>query len=676
MVQRDTINVCLRFSQVLGLVLPKSPTAFIRMKIRKRQGNLWWKFGIIFLLLMVAFIYLESQSLETHSDTINGKQLGKLPTLPVVESPARGGCGRRLLASNNSGIYPPDVFTLEQKRKGAVLLHIVGMIYMFAALAIVCDEFFVPALGVIIEKLQVSDDVAGATFMAAGGSAPELSTSIIGVFLANSDVGIGTIVGSAVFNILFVIGMCTVFSKSVLQLTWWPLFRDVLFYCASILVLIACFYDYHIDWYESLCLLVVYGLYVSFMKFNVQIETWVKAKLHKNNRIANGRETTRQRRVSVSHFRNHSMYRQGALQLLLHTLDPLRENQQSSEKVMTLENLGKAPQGTEMSPKSGLSSSNSQNNLIIRATGEMIIGVNGITASSSSNGNLFIGAHGDMAITVSSGEADSANENSGQSDCNNGEIESRKDVHVQMANEDSLAVANGNGKRKDVETDEDKKRIDSMAEEPEEIEEPLDIGFPKGTRKRITYILLIPLVLPLWFTLPDVRRPEKRKFFPVTFLGSIIWIAIFSYLMVWWAVEVADTINFPEPVMGLTFLAAGTSIPDLITSVIVARKGLGDMAVSSSVGSNIFDITVGLPFPWLIWSLVHSLDAVKVTSVGLFCSILLLFLMLLFVIISIAVCRWRMTKALGITMFVLYVVFLTLALLLEYNKIPCISFGA
>ena len=46
--------------------------------------------------------------------------------------------------------------------------------------------------------------------------------------------------------------------------------------------------------------------------------------------------------------------------------------------------------------------------------------------------------------------------------------------------------------------------------------------------------------------------------------------------------------------MGLTFLAAGTSIPDLLTSVIVAKKGFGDMAVSSSVGSNLFDITVGL----------------------------------------------------------------------------------
>lgn len=41
----------------------------------------------------------------------------------------------------------------------------------------------------------ISDDVAGATFMAAGGSAPEFFTSVIGVFISNDNVGIGTIVG-------------------------------------------------------------------------------------------------------------------------------------------------------------------------------------------------------------------------------------------------------------------------------------------------------------------------------------------------------------------------------------------------------------------------------------------------------------------------------------------------
>jgi len=54
------------------------------------------------------------------------------------------------------------------------------------------------------------------------------------------------------------------------------------------------------------------------------------------------------------------------------------------------------------------------------------------------------------------------------------------------------------------------------------------------------------------------------------------------------------------------FFSAGTSIPDLLTSVLVARKGFGDMAVSSSVGSNIFDVLVGLPLPWLLYSLSHS----------------------------------------------------------------------
>jgi sodium/potassium/calcium exchanger 2 len=49
---------------------------------------------------------------------------------------------------------------------------------MFIALAIVCDEFFVPTLSVIIERLKITEDVAGATFMAAGGSAPELFTSL------------------------------------------------------------------------------------------------------------------------------------------------------------------------------------------------------------------------------------------------------------------------------------------------------------------------------------------------------------------------------------------------------------------------------------------------------------------------------------------------------------------
>ena len=51
---------------------------------------------------------------------------------------------------------------------------------------------FVLTWNCVFFQLEISPDVAGATFMAAGGSAPELFTSVIGVFIAKNDVGIGT----------------------------------------------------------------------------------------------------------------------------------------------------------------------------------------------------------------------------------------------------------------------------------------------------------------------------------------------------------------------------------------------------------------------------------------------------------------------------------------------------
>lgn len=188
-------------------------------------------------------------------------------------------------APHMKGDYPEDIFSIEDRRRGWVILHIIGMMYMFVSLAIVCDEFFVPALGVITDKLAISDDVAGATFMAAGGSAPELFTSFIGVFIAHSNVGIGTIVGSAVFNILFVIGMCALFSREILHLTWWPLFRDVSFYILDLILLIIFFLDNVIMWWESMMLVAGYTLYVIFMKFNVQLEQAFKTQLHKHKSI-------------------------------------------------------------------------------------------------------------------------------------------------------------------------------------------------------------------------------------------------------------------------------------------------------------------------------------------------------------------------------------------------------
>ncbi|XP_035849508.1 sodium/potassium/calcium exchanger 2 isoform X14 [Sander lucioperca] len=505
--------------------------------------------------------------------------------------------------NESQGEYPPDLFTRAERRQGAVVLHMFGMIYMFIALAIVCDEFFVPALTVITEKLTISDDVAGATFMAAGGSAPELFTSIIGVFISHSNVGIGTIVGSAVFNILFVIGMCAIFSKEILNLTWWPLFRDVSFYILDLIMLIIFFLDNVISMWESITLLSAYAAYVIFMKCNSTVENFVKGCMNKNQVVeveVQPKARPRLQRGGSSASLHNSLMRNSIFQLMIHTLDPLSEEFADSgkfrEKASILDKIAKKKCQVEDSEKA-----------------------NGVASRSDKN------------------------------------LPNSSSVEVEVT-----PPMNGTAGQEG-----------ETAEDEEEEDQPLSLSWPESNRKRLTYLLIIPIVLPLWITLPDVRKPTAKKFFPITFLGAITWIAGFSYLMVWWAHQVGDTIGITEEIMGLTILAAGTSIPDLITSVIVARKGLGDMAVSSSVGSNIFDITVGLPFPWLMWSFINELKPVQVSSNGLFCAIVLLFIMLLFVIISIAACKWRMSKLLGFIMFMLYFVFLVVSVMLEDKVITC-----
>uniref|UniRef100_A0A914YFK5 Sodium/calcium exchanger membrane region domain-containing protein n=1 Tax=Panagrolaimus superbus TaxID=310955 RepID=A0A914YFK5_9BILA len=209
-----------------------------------------------------------------------------------------------------------------------------------------------------------------------------------------------------------------------------------------------------------------------------------------------------------------------------------------------------------------------------------------------------------------------------------------------------------------------------------EIEQPIDMTFPNTFCKQCTYIALLPIMFPLYLTLPDVKKPHRKKFVIFSFIGSILWIAFYSYLMVWWATTIGVTIGIPTEIMGLTILAAGTSIPDLITSVIVARKGLGDMAVSSSIGSNLFDICVGLPLPWLFYFIYFyaakgTVTLISVTSNGLVCSVGMLFAMLLILVISIGLSKWKMSKRFGIVMMGAYVVFCVISVILEMNIISC-----
>lgn len=114
-------------------------------------------------------------------------------------------------------------------------------------------------------------------------------------------------------------------------------------------------------------------------------------------------------------------------------------------------------------------------------------------------------------------------------------------------------------------------------------------------------ILFVMFLIFMYITLrgakaqgTDVEEKEKK---PMATWLSVVWILVGlacliggSNLFVDGATAVATTLGVSEAVIGLTIVAGGTSLPELATSVVSARKGNGGIAIGNVLGSNVFNI--------------------------------------------------------------------------------------
>ncbi|QQS39984.1 MAG: calcium/sodium antiporter [Acidobacteriota bacterium] len=108
------------------------------------------------------------------------------------------------------------------------------------------------------------------------------------------------------------------------------------------------------------------------------------------------------------------------------------------------------------------------------------------------------------------------------------------------------------------------------------------------------------------------------------FIGLAILI-VSSRLLVWGAVEIATSLGISDLVIGLTVVALGTSLPELASSVIAARKGEDDLALGNILGSNLFNTLAvvgiaGMISPFDVGPEVLSRDVVvmSILTVSLF----------------------------------------------------------
>lgn len=343
-----------------------------------------------------------------------------------------------------------------------IFVYIVALLVCFVLLARIVDQFFIHSLDRISKDLKLSSDVAGATLMAVGSSAPELFVALFAVFKPGEHqaIGIGSIVGSAIFNLLVIVGASALVRKA--KLTWQPVIRDLIFYTISVSLLVLFIWDGYFSITEAGILLVIYALYVLAAIY------WKKLLPYKD-----------------SHFDQPS---------------GIKENK---------------------------------------------VGVIGVF-------DRFLGR-----------------------------------------------------------------------------------------------------------LFPDIKH------YYLVFLESVLIIAALSWVLVELAVEISAILNIPEAIVALTVLAVGTSIPDLFSSMIVAKQGRGDMAVSNAIGSNIFDILVGLGLPFIIFMLING-GTVSSGAGNLFYSVIILFASVIILFFMLIFSKWRIGKISGSFLVILYLIYVVREIIILY----------
>jgi len=138
----------------------------------------------------------------------------------------------------------------------------------------------------------------------------------------------------------------------------------------------------------------------------------------------------------------------------------------------------------------------------------------------------------------------------------------------------------------------------------------------------------------------------------VILLASGIAIVIGAKFLITEAIYFAKLLNIPDTLVGISLIAVGTSLPELMVSLSAARKGFGDIAVGNIIGSNIANILLVIG----VSGLVRPLEVVK--SVLLQSAPFLILISIFFLIFIRS--DWKLSRSEGILFLGAYVIFMGL----------------
>ena len=229
-----TIAIMLMGTNCFGLINIGSDTGISRID------------GVLLLVCFAGFMYYSvyqgMKSRKSNNQAITAAE-GKDSTTEASETDEK---------ENKKGIMP--VWK-------SLLLIVVGLAGLVIGGRLIVDNAVL-----IAENLGVSQSVIGITIVALGTSLPELATSVVAAIKKNTDLAIGNVIGSNLFNIFFVVGISAVISP--LNAYSGFILDDGMNILSGLLLLIFMFTKRDINRYEGLSLLIIYGIYMFFLLQN------------------------------------------------------------------------------------------------------------------------------------------------------------------------------------------------------------------------------------------------------------------------------------------------------------------------------------------------------------------------------------------------------------------------
>ena len=149
------------------------------------------------------------------------------------------------------------------------------------------------------------------------------------------------------------------------------------------------------------------------------------------------------------------------------------------------------------------------------------------------------------------------------------------------------------------------------------------------------------------------EKPKHNMIKSLLFVGvGLAGIIIGSDFVVHNATYIAQTIGISERVISLTIIALGTSLPELVTTIVSAGKGEQDLLLGNIIGSNIFNICVVLGIPVAIFGTITPKSFSTLDIIALVGSSLILFIF--------AITKKTITRFEGLLMFIAFIVYYVL----------------